>query len=101
MGVSLVESSSDEKHDVVNHVCIAVTSQSLSTTSQANDVRDVFKELAQRLYSITPEVVELVDKNLGSLVCNGSSRNREWFVSKEIAIICRRQLGPEVLWEML
>jgi len=51
------------------------------------DGRDVVQELAQWFYSITPQVVELVNKNLCRLVGDGGGRDRERFVGEEITIV--------------
>jgi hypothetical protein len=47
-------------------------SQYRPTPSYGEIIRDIVEELAQRLDGIAPDVIELVDEDLGRLVRNSS-----------------------------
>ena len=59
-------------------------------------VRDIIQEGGERLDSIAPEVVELVDEDLGCLVGEGGRGEGGWFVCEEVAIVSRTQLCAEI-----
>lgn len=58
--------------------------------------RDIVKKLAERLNSIAPQEIELIDENLSSLFSDGRGGNGGGFVGKEVAIVSGRQLGPKI-----
>ena len=87
---------------VVGHVRVSgaykATSAQGCDENIGEDVRDVFKELAEWFDSIGPQEVELVNENLGRLFSNGRGGNGGGFVGEEIAVVGRRQLSPKVCW---
>ena len=100
VGIAFVQCSGNEQHNVVDHVRIPRAYRPTSALVRhewiGEDVRDVVKELAERFDGIGPQKVELIDEDLGRLFGNCRGGNGGGFVGEEVAVVGRRQLGPEI-----
>jgi len=60
------------------------------------DERDVVHKLVERIDSIAPEVLELVNHELGCLFLDCRGRYRQGFICEEVAVVCRGELHAEI-----
>ena len=74
MSITFVQGAGNEQNDIVDHIGIAAATRRLSVLAcgacKVDHSRYVVEELAQRLYRIGPQEVELVHEDLGGLVRN-------------------------------
>ena len=100
VGVAFVQRAGNEQNNVVDHIRIPRAYRPTSAQNHRETVgenaRDVVKELAERFDSIGPQEVELIDENLSRLFSDSRGGNGRRFVGEEVAVVGRRQLGPEV-----
>lgn len=87
----------DQEHHIVNHVSVAIAVRVSSLREDTRGrIRDIVEELGQWLDCVASNVVELVDEDLGSFICDGGGGNREGLVCEKIAIVSSGQLSSEI-----
>lgn len=60
------------------------------------DERDVVHEFVERIDSVTPEVLKLVNHDLGCLFLDCRGRYRQGFICEKVGVVCRGELHTEI-----
>jgi len=75
------------------------TRQGVATSAGKGDKRDVVHKLVERIDSVGPEVLKLVNHELGRLVLDCGGRYRQGFICEEVAVVSCRELHAEI-WDI-
>lgn len=65
-------------------------------SARKGDERDVVHKLVERIDSIGPEVLKLVNHELGCFFLDCCGRDRQGFICEEVAVVCRGELHAEI-----